>query len=347
MGNQKVKVTVALSSLHDASSRYRCLQYIPYLKRKGYSFLVCIPFIDKYFSVLSGQYLVFNLVLALIKVISRIPLILCSHITDITWINRDLIPGRSWLFNLLGGLKVLDVDDAIWGTTAYSCNQFSEILNNVDVVLAGNLYIAEYCRNLHDNVYLFPTVVDANELSPIGTPQNNSIFRVGWIGSRHTIHYLSSILSSLVPFFQLYDDARLAICSDSIPDSIHKLDWCDFIEWSPSIEKSFLQSLRVGLMPLDSSDWEKGKCSFKFIQYMSVGIPSIVSYFGNNASIIDKYSTGLAVKQPSDWNHHLNTLYSDPDLCASLGNKARQTVLDEFSLDLHSDKLSELFLLHV
>lgn len=40
-------------------------------------------------------------------------------------------------------------------------------------------------------------------------------------------------------------------------------------------------------MPLTADKWSEGKCGFKLIQYMSLGIPAIASPVGVNTEIVD------------------------------------------------------------
>ena len=40
-------------------------------------------------------------------------------------------------------------------------------------------------------------------------------------------------------------------------------------------------------MPLPSDKWSEGKCGFKLIQYMALGIPAVASPVGVNSIIIE------------------------------------------------------------
>ena len=40
-------------------------------------------------------------------------------------------------------------------------------------------------------------------------------------------------------------------------------------------------------MPLENDIWSEGKCGFKCLQYMALGIPSIVSPVGVNNTIVN------------------------------------------------------------
>ena len=40
-----------------------------------------------------------------------------------------------------------------------------------------------------------------------------------------------------------------------------------FQKWDISSEIQFIDDIDFGIMPLDQTDWEKGKCGFKLLQY--------------------------------------------------------------------------------
>ncbi len=49
-------------------------------------------------------------------------------------------------------------------------------------------------------------------------------------------------------------------------------------------------------MPLPNNVWTRGKCGLKVLQYLSIGIPSIVSNVGINSKIIINGKNGYLVK---------------------------------------------------
>jgi hypothetical protein len=59
-------------------------------------------------------------------------------------------------------------------------------------------------------------------------------------------------------------------------------------EWALEREIEDLQSFDVGLYPIVNDAWAVGKSGFKAIQYMSVGVPYVVSPVGACAEIGDR-----------------------------------------------------------
>lgn len=81
--------------------------------------------------------------------------------------------------------------------------------------------------------------------------------------------------------------------------------YLDFEFWSPSLEADQIRTLDVGLMPIDNSEWSRGKCFYKMLLYASSGVPTICSNFGMNNELIKTYNIGLAADSPGDWYDHL------------------------------------------
>ncbi|MGZ9928063.1 glycosyltransferase, partial [Escherichia coli] len=57
----------------------------------------------------------------------------------------------------------------------------------------------------------------------------------------------------------------------------------------------------MGLMPLPETEWALGKCGFKAIQYMALGIPAVVSGIGANKVIVPNGQAGYLCTTQDDW----------------------------------------------
>ena len=49
-------------------------------------------------------------------------------------------------------------------------------------------------------------------------------------------------------------------------------------------------------MPLQDGEWERGKCSFKMLTYMAVGIPVVASSIGMNIEVMEHGNAGILAK---------------------------------------------------
>jgi glycosyltransferase involved in cell wall biosynthesis len=347
MGTKKITVTALTSGATDPSTRFRIRQYIEPLALHGIEVREFCPRISKYATLpkcLSGLGVIPKILFFILKILSRVPGLIRSQQTQITWINRELIPGRKSLVNLVGGIRVFDIDDAVWVGSERSEKRIQEILRNVDAVFAGNNYLADWCRPYCSRVFIVPTAIDTSKFVPRRQVEARCDFVIGWTGTKYTIKYLYDIERSLQIFFENYVNVVLLVVSDEKPKDDflagYKTRW---IKWSTEIEASSIQEMDVGLMPLPNDEWTKGKCSFKMIQYMASGIPSVVSPVGMNEMILNLGDVGIGAVSIDDWVESLSKLYHDRNLCAEMGRTARHFAEKRFSVDVVSCEIANAF----
>ena len=129
--------------------------------------------------------------------------------------------------------------------------------------------------------------------------------------------------------------------------SNQKPDWdvddYNFIVWNKEKEIEQLDKIDIGIMPLDDSVWEKGKCGFKALQYMALGIPAVVSKVGINNNIIDHGINGFLCRNTEDWLRYLSDLISSESLRKSIGEQGRKKVIEFYSVQSNVDLFLSLF----
>ncbi len=113
-------------------------------------------------------------------------------------------------------------------------------------------------------------------------------------------------------------------------------------DWSLDSEIQDLQSFDIGVMPLFNDDMAKGKCAFKIIQYMAVGIPTVASRFGMNKGVIEDGKDGFLVTEISEWIERLSLLINDKGLRENMGRNARQKAEKIYSVQANKDKFIEI-----
>ena len=151
---QMIKVTALTGSKHDPSSRFRIRQFIKPLQALGVEVNEHWPQISRY-KIEPLPWLVTAM---------RIPGLVASRFSDITWLGRELISGRSSFEHLAGKKRVFDVDDAIW--LPYGLDFSAEIAEQCEGVIAGNRFLAQHYESLGARVWLVPTSVDTDLWRP-------------------------------------------------------------------------------------------------------------------------------------------------------------------------------------
>jgi glycosyltransferase involved in cell wall biosynthesis len=103
------------------------------------------------------------------------------------------------------------------------------------------------------------------------------------------------------------------------------------LPWRRERELEDLRPLDIGVMPLPDDEWARGKCGFKALQYMALGIPTVLSPVGVNVSIAQGGAAVLA-STAQEWKDALRSLIRDPVRRSELGAAGRRRVEDAYSM---------------
>ena len=326
-----IKVTALTASRIDPSSRFRIRQFIRALGGLGVVVSEYAPIINRYKIE----------PLPWLAMATRIPGLLASRFSNLTWLGRELVSGRYSLEGWAGKKRVFDVDDAIW--LSYDADFSERIVQHCNGVIAGNRFLAQHYEKVGARVWVVPTSVDTDIWKP-----RNEITRtkwtVGWIGSFANLHFLYAIEEALADFLTAHSGAQLLVVCDREP-LLKRLpvDSWMYAPWSAGREVELVQQMDAGLMPLDDSETARGKCGFKMLSYMSAGLPVVVSPVGVNQEILERDQVGLAASSANDWYEALERLYSNHQLGQQMGAAGRRVVQEHYSVITNAPKLADIF----
>ncbi|MFA4991914.1 MAG: glycosyltransferase, partial [Candidatus Omnitrophota bacterium] len=102
--------------------------------------------------------------------------------------------------------------------------------------------------------------------------------------------------------------------------------------WELSNEVDDFRSIDIGVYPLPDNEWTRGKTGFKTIQYMSVGIPCVVSNTGANKNIVRDGINGYLADTEDEWIDRISLLIENAGLRKKIGDAGRKTVEESFSV---------------
>lgn len=260
-------------------------------------------------------------------------------------------PVFEWIIARVYRKKIIyDFDDAIWVPAASTVNKmalhfkyFSKVASICKMaytVTVGNKYLADFAAQYCKNVVVIPTVVDTGKVHDQLQVHQVANPAVGWTGTLTTLKYLEIVLPVLQRLQEKIDFTFIVI-SNSDPEL--PLKNYRFIKWNGASETSDLLTIHIGLMPLYDGDLEKGKCGFKAIQYMALGIPALVSPVGVNADIVDEGMNGFICKTEQDWEDKISLLLQDDSLRSLLGKAAKEKIEEKYSVKATAQSFLRLF----
>jgi glycosyltransferase involved in cell wall biosynthesis len=263
---------------------------------------------------------------------------------DIILFQRELISTLHTYERFRFRPSIFDVDDAIWlYRNGSAANAIAEKVNHV---ICGNEYIAEHFAKYNSNVSVIPTTIDTTLYEPVGSVEERYAgMKLGWSGTSGGYSYFSETLQRQIAKFLLNNVGwKFHVMSDFKP----AFEWIPedlvvFTPWTAQTEASVIASYSIGIMPLDQSNWSRGKCSYKLLQYMACGVPSAASAVGMNLQVLDDSRFGYSVHDDSTWFEALNLYAHDFGYYKEVAANSRMKVLKQFSCANNVDKLFRVF----
>lgn len=364
------------------SQRFRFEQYLPYLRAQGLEVRIA-PFWNE-----SQWPMIYNDMGTATKVISTLLafvkrgfLLFSLPRYDTVFIHREATPiGPPWwewcAARLFRKRIIYDFDDAVWlpNSSAANAKLVGRLKNHSKtaktiawsaLVFAGNGFLAAYARAHGANVKVIPTTIDTHhhqdknqaqdQAPPVKTggahrAKTDALPTIGWTGTHSTLKQLVPLFGLLQKIAGQYPFRFLLIADEAPPDLP---SFVEFRKWKKESEIADLREIDIGIMPLYATDWERGKCGFKALQYMALEIPAVVSGVGVNTEIVEEGLNGFICEALTDssglekyalWEKRLIELLLDENLRAMLGKMGRKRVVEHYSVEVFKTQYLEAWL---
>jgi len=334
-----------------ASTRLRAEQYFPYLREQGVE-PVLRPFMSPalYRMVYKRGHFGRKIGHVLRGSLGRLADVIGSRRADVVLVHREALPFGTTIVEraiaALGTPMVLDFDDAIYLPTSSEPNGFMRhlkapskvqgLLRASQAAIVGNRHLQRYALPFNARTLVIPTPVDTSVYYPRAERRTGDEIVIGWIGSGTTSHYLRLVAGPLVRLLERHPNVRLEVVGGASGELARlglKGPNVRERQWSRSGELHILRGFDIGLMPYPDDEWARGKCAFKALLYMSVGIPAVCSAVGMAEEIVDHGQTGFLARSEDEWYAALETLVSNQRTRARVGAAGRDLVASEFSLE--------------
>jgi len=335
--------------------RYRHEQYIQFLEENGvqchFSPLLTTPKEDEIFY---ENRIVPKVFVGLKALLRRWKSVLSMQGYDSIYIYRDAFFFGTFFEKQIKKRNIpiiYDFDDAIW---LMDKNENQGVFNKLKnpsktkticmlakKVIVGNNYLADYAKQFNQNVTVIPSTIDFSTYRAEKRHKSKKIC-IGWTGSFSTIKHFETILTSLLSVQKKYQGkVYFKLIGD--PTYSNEALGVEGIPWNANTEPEDLSELDIGLMPLPNNEWTQGKCGMKGLQYMALGIPTIMSPVGVNNDIIRDGENGFLAATEEEWVEKLSLLIEDASLRKKLGEAGRKTVKQHYSVEANKEKWLEVF----
>ena len=330
-----IKVAALTQGVNVPSTRFRFLQYMPYLVEADME-VFHLPAL--YSAYPPAEFV--NRVLWMPKTIGdAFSRVRSANNSDLCFLQRELISTIRTAETFLRKPFIFDVDDAIYLNQKWS--SLDKLAKHARLIICGNRTLAEHYAH-YGEVVVLPTAVDTARYAPIQIMPNRPLV-IGWSGSSSGFAYLKMIEPAIKKILEMHPQAIFTVMAEARP-SLPTLpsNRFNFIPWSVESEISVLHSFAIGLMPLIDDAWSRGKCSFKMITYMSCGVPVVASPVGMNSDILNLSNLGFAAHGVDDWVQSIDTLLRDPNLRYTLGMAGRKVAEKYFASNVIGPRLAAI-----
>lgn len=328
-----------------ASQRFRFEHYLPFVKEQGITYRYLSFWSLATWNILYKPGYKGRKILGFMAgVAKRFFTLFALPFYQFVFIHREATPaGPAWFEwmakNIFKKKIIYDFDDAIWIPVVSAANKSVSGLRNFGKVSkicrwsykvsVGNDFLAQYAGKYNQKVVVLPTVVNTEEAHNRMQEQAILTPAIGWTGTFSTLPYLNIVLPVLQQLQEKYSFAFFVIADK---DPKLPLKNYHFIKWSKKTEATDLLNFHIGIMPLHDDELSRGKCGFKAIQYMSLGIPAVVSPVGVNSVIVDNGINGFVCSTPGEWYQELELLLKEPSLREKMGIEARKKIQTHYSV---------------
>ncbi len=348
---KRILIIVHHRKQRSPGQRFRIEHYLPLLEEQGYEIIFSNILSEKDDRIFYSKGRYFSKLIIVFKsFFHRLKDLKIAKNCEFVFVYREaFMLGTTYFekrFAKSGAKLIFDFDDAIWLNDTSAGNQklswlkkpskTAKICKYSHLVITGNRYLANYALKYNSNVKIIPTTIDTHYHFKNMFSKKEKIC-IGWTGTQTTLKHFESAIAALKKIKKKYwDKVYFKIIAD-VEDWDNELG-IKPVKWTKESEIKELEEFDIGIMPLPDNEWTRGKCGFKGLQCMSMGIPVVMSPVGINKEIISHGDNGFLCETEEEWITSLSAIINSPELREKIGRKARQTVIQKYSVEAWEEK---------
>lgn len=334
-----------------ASSRYRTYQYLQYFNEYE---IEVFPFFDNRYRPSQSFKSIQGVFYVVFCYFRRSLNMLRIKRSDLVFLEKEFmpyLPFNTFFFKLFKINYIVDYDDAIFHNYDLHQNRIirfllkdkvSKVIKFSKTGITGSPYLTEYAKKYNENVVEIPTSINLNKYKTNNNPISSK-FIIGWIGSKAT----SYNLLSLIPVFEslkakdINFEIRCIGFDRQLESQFKNLPLC-IVNWSSETEVEEISKFSVGIMPLENTSFNKGKCAFKLIQYMACSIPTISTPLSANIKV-NRHNFNLFANSKDEWVNAFSELNKNPKRFKEIGQVNRTIVENHYSIQCNINIYKNIF----
>ncbi len=328
------------------SFRIRFLSYEKYLKNNNINIVTKELFDDIFYDnkIYNNKIQKIRLI---ISYFLRIKDLLFRKKPFIPIIHIELLPYIPFLAETILKIRkipyIIDIDDAVYLRFENSNKflyfidklKFKYMFKNSERILAGNNFHVNYLNKYNSQIDYIPTNIDFNKYNVKNYNKKYKKFTIVWIGTPSTSFYLKPIIPVLN---KIIINKKIDIVLIGADKNIVKNLNCKFLEWDYCNEIEEISKCHLGIMPLNNTKWELGKCAYKILQYMALKLSVVASPVGVNKEIIINEYNGMLASSDAEWYNSIEQIIDNPNLYKKISDNGFNTVKKNFDLNNYKIK---------
>ena len=232
------------------------------------------------------------------------------------------------------------------------------VFSAATTLVAVSQEVAKYINcypETEGKVHVVPNGVNPDRFSGINKSfrsKSSGQFTIGFVGTLKPWHDLPTLLEAFSQLHRKDPNTRLLIVGDGperekLEKYVVSRNIVDAVEFAGAVNPSeipgFLESMDVAAAPYSNLD-NFYFSPLKVFEYMAAGLPVVAAKVGQLIELIQDGGNGILVPpdDPDAMVDVFNRLLLDPDLRKQLGEKARDTMLCNYTWDMLVKRILDL-----
>jgi glycosyltransferase involved in cell wall biosynthesis len=220
--------------------------------------------------------------------------------------------------------------------------------------MAASRFLEGLLLQFNPKVCYMPTGVDTEKFQPTTNIPSPEKLTFSWIGTFHRREYIANLEFAVRCFSVLrkkyrhiyfeirgegiYKDSLVRIINQYADSHILLKGWLD-----PDKIPEYLAGIHIGIMPVAyDNSFNRAKSPTKIFEYMAMAKPVVASSIGEVTRVIRDGDNGFLAETESEFTKKMQLFIEDNKLCRVLGEKARETVVNDYSLVIMGRRFHEM-----